>query len=536
MSRQGRILIVDDLETWRSVLGGTLERSGFHVETATSIADARERMVDSFFHLIVLDIRMQDSDQDNEEGIQLLRELDRYGLNEAMKVIILSAYGTKEQMRTAFRDLKVTDFLSKDTFDNLDFLSQVRQMFNQEMQINLNLVTHWQQISGSEQAVLNVAIAGTRIKRNTPQHLRAAAELDDLLCRLFYEAESLLIRPLTAGRSGAGVLWVQPFFTAGGGQSVAVKYGDVHAIEEEQRRFRAHVQPFIGGGRSTTVRDARRTAQLGGIAYSFLGTAGDQLEDFGSFYQQAELPAITDILERLFRETCGGWYANPGRLQLCNLTEEYQQLLNFTPEKLEEAHIERLKSVQGKQKLTFTALESERTFANPISAIAGQALLRSTYICTTHGDLNEHNILVDPSGHSWLIDFLRTGPGHILRDVALLDTSVRFHLLTANEATLAERFQMEEVLCKAERFSQIEQLPTELPNTNPSLANAYATTLSLRKIARRLVAQNTSDDISEYSIALFYYAVNTIRFYGLPVVQREHALLSASLLAERLGL
>jgi len=34
-----------------------------------------------------------------------------------MKVIILSAFGTKEQMREAFRDYKVADFLSKDNFN-----------------------------------------------------------------------------------------------------------------------------------------------------------------------------------------------------------------------------------------------------------------------------------------------------------------------------------------------------------------------------------------------------------------------------------
>ncbi len=59
--------------------------------------------------------------------------------------------------------------------------------------------------------------------------------------------------------------------------------------------------------------------------------------------------------------------------------------------------------------------------------------------------------------------------------------------------------------------------------------------MHLRTLAHKLVAQNPGDDISEYYIALFYNAVNTLRFYGLSSAQREHALLSASLLADQLG-
>lgn len=54
-------------------------------------------------------------------------------------------------------------------------------------------------------------------------------------------------------------------------------------------------------------------------------------------------------------------------------------------------------------------------------------------------------------------------------------------------------------------------------------------------IARRLVQQNPGDDMSEYHIASLYTLINTIRLYWLPVAQREHALLAASLLVERLG-
>jgi len=95
---------------------------------------------------------------------------------------------------------------------------------------------------------------------------------------------------------------------------------------------------------------------------------------------------------------------------------------------------------------------------------------------------------------------------------------------------------MEEALCSIKRFSQVEQLIDRFTTMNPALAKAYVTVVHLRSLAHGLVAKNRSDDISEYYIALLYYALNTLRFYSIPVALKEHAVLSASLLVDQLGL
>jgi len=439
-------------------------------------------------------------------------------------------------MRIAFAKHKVVDFLSKDNFTKQLFLESVQQVFSEEVKINLALEIIWQQAAGSEQVVLNLEVNGTRVKRDTPLQKRMAAELDDLLCRLFNQAKSVLVQPLVPGQSGTGVLRAQPFYITGGGRAVIVKFGAVDKIEEEHHNFKKFIQPFVGGGRNTTVLDLSRTAHLGGIIYSLLGVSNDQLEDFGSFYRHADVTQIKEALDRLFLDTCSAWYANPGQLHPHDLTADYRQLLGFTGEKLEQALSERLKSVQGNQKLYFKSLVTKRAFTNPLLATAGLSLVRPTYICTTHGDFNQHNLLVDNIGNMWLIDFQRTGQGHILRDITKLDSEVLFQLLAPEEATLEECLHMEEVLCSIERFSQLEQSAANFPTENRALAKAYATAVHLRTLARKLLAQNPNDDMSEYYIALFYNAVNTLRVYSLPSGQREHALLCASILADRLGL
>jgi len=534
MNRQGRILIVEDLEKWRDEVGASLRRAGFHVDAVASTAEALARMEGDFYHLMVLDIRMEESEPENEEGMELLRKLNEHG--EAMQIMVLSGHSTPEQMREAFRDFDVADFIVKENFNNDVFAAQVSETLSKS-RTKLDLKIHWEPETGLADSVINLSLGSSRVKRDTALQKLVAEELDDLLCRLFFQADSLLVRPLAPGTSGAGVLWVQPFYQTGAGRSVVVKFGDVEKIEKEYANFLEYVQPFVGGGRCTTVLALRRTLHLGGIEYSLLGAADDHIEDFDVFYCRSDIDEIRPVLDRLFTHTCGDWYANLGKLMPHDLTDDYQALLALSLERLEKTLPENLKSVQGKRDLHFKSLSGNASFSNPILALGSHHLRRPTYVCTTHGDFSEHNILVDSTGQTWLIDFLRTGRGHVLRDVAQLDSVVRLHLLAAEDASLDERLEMEKALCGIERFSQVEQLSSGFTTDNKALAKTFATVVHLRTIARRLVAQNPRDEINEYYIALLYYALNTIRFMeALRTVQREHALLCASLLADRLGL
>jgi CheY-like chemotaxis protein len=535
VKRPGRILVVDDQEEWTEILKHALSAAGFKVDTAHSTKDAVARLEAAPYHLLVLDIRMEDSDETNVQGMDLLRDLHNSQMGAATYVVMHSAYSTPDQMREAFASHHVADFLRKEQFrDGLDFLDTVRRVFAERVQSNLDLDITWEQVGGAEEAVLNVIVGGERVKRDTPLHALAATELDDLLCRLFHTATSIQVKPLTQGHGGSGVLLVRPFYTDGAGRQVVVKFGDVLKIDNEGKNYKKYVQPFVGSGRSTAVFDLRRTARLGGIVYSFVGTDVRNFESFESFYHRADAWQIRGALTRLFDDTCGPWYANAGTLRDHDLTADYQTLLGFTPEKLERAVQEKLKSVQGKDRIRIEPL-GDRTFTNPILAMSDRHLHEATYVCTTHGDFNEGNILLDEAGNSWLIDFEKTGPGHILRDVAKLDSVVRFQLLGPEDATLDERLVMEEALCKAKRLGEEADLVANVGTENPALLKAYTVVAHLREIARALIARKGSDT-REYHIAALYFALGTLRYYSLPTIQRQHAILSASLLADRLGL
>lgn len=536
MTRIGRILVMDDEAKWREEISAALRRGGYAVDTVSTTAEAVARVQQGLYHVLILDIRMVDPDESNVEGMDFLATLEQLGLLEAMEIIMLSAYGTKDQMRKAFRQYKVADFQTKEDFSGRAFVESMHQLFYEKVRRNGDLDIHWQKIEGPSQAVVDITIGEKRVKRDTPLQERVAFELDDLLRRLFYRASSILVAPMIPGRSGASVLRVQPFYAAGRGEPVVVKFGYFRMIEQEHNNYRRCVEPFIGGARHTAVIERRRTPSIGGIVYSLLGATNLQIQDLGTYYREASTGEIKKVLNHLFLDTCANWYTNRGPLLPHDLTADLQKLLGFSTESLQKARLDRLNSVQGTDRLQFPGISEGRTFVNPITALEGQRFVRSTYVCITHGDLNDANVLVDSEGHTWLIDFLRTGEGHILRDIAELDTVIRLQTLAPDQATLAERLAMEETLAQCSRFDQVEHLLANFPTENRALAKTFATSVHLRTVAQKIMAQGANSDISEYYIALMYFALNTIRFYSLPKIQREHALLCASVLAERLGL
>lgn len=537
--RSGRILVVDDEERWRELLLDTLSSDGFEVDTAASKPEALALLSARLYHLAVLDIRMELQDSYNEQGMELLRELEYLQYGEVIRVIILSAFGSEEQMREAFRDYRAADFVDKKkNFLDTVFLERVRDSFR-TMEINLDLEISWQRGSSALKAVEGLTIEGSRIRaaRDAAVAERCALELEDLFCRLFHNARQLLLHPLgAAGLSGTGVLWAQPVYDHGGGRAVVVKFGAAGLIEKEYRNFVKYVQPYVGGGRSTHAQTRRRTPRLGGIVYSLLGEEGEQLEDFATFYRRSDTAAVLQAIDHLFGNTCKAWYASPGHVHILDLTRRYTEGLGIKPEALERAWREGLKTVQGKDQLHFSGLTGRRTVRNPFPFLAGQSIEVSSYEIITHGDFNDQNILVDAGGRCWLIDFQGTGPGHILRDIAQLDAAVRIRLLPPEEATLDERLALEEALNAPDSFRLAATLASQPFAGNQALSKVYATCAHLRGLAARLVAGNPTADIAEYYAASLFSSLNMIRFLALPHLTREHALLSAGLFAERLGL
>jgi DNA-binding NtrC family response regulator len=117
---RGKVLIVDDYGDWRGLLSGLLEREG-HLVHAVATREEALAFIDENkdLDLAVLDIRLVDMDETNEDGIRLLAEI-RKRLSFT-RVIMITGYGTMETQRKAFKQYQAFDFFSKAQFDSDEF-------------------------------------------------------------------------------------------------------------------------------------------------------------------------------------------------------------------------------------------------------------------------------------------------------------------------------------------------------------------------------------------------------------------------------
>ena len=135
---RGKVLIVDDYSDWRNMLSGLLEREGHQAEVVGTL-DAALTYIDenNELDLVVLDIRLVETEENNEDGMHLLAEI-RKRLSFT-RVIMVTGYGTMETQRRAFREFQAFDFFSKGQFDSEEF----RRSFQEAIEISIRDRKAW---------------------------------------------------------------------------------------------------------------------------------------------------------------------------------------------------------------------------------------------------------------------------------------------------------------------------------------------------------------------------------------------------------
>jgi CheY-like chemotaxis protein len=123
------ILVVDDLRDWRNTIGGLLVDEGYEVCAAGSADEALQVLAEKPFDLAVIDIRLDETDEKNREGLDLAARIKRDWQNT--KVVLITGYDTTEIMGRAFaRDGGeqpiVKDYVSKTKTEEL--VVRVRQV------------------------------------------------------------------------------------------------------------------------------------------------------------------------------------------------------------------------------------------------------------------------------------------------------------------------------------------------------------------------------------------------------------------------
>lgn len=113
-----RILVVDDVKDWQITLSGLLEDEGYEVMAVGNRESALEAIETNKFALAVIDIRLDETDEENTGGIDLAGEVKR--LQSNLPVVIITGYETPDYIARAFKPDEGGQSLAADFVRKMD--------------------------------------------------------------------------------------------------------------------------------------------------------------------------------------------------------------------------------------------------------------------------------------------------------------------------------------------------------------------------------------------------------------------------------
>lgn len=116
------VLVVDDVNDWRITIRGLLQDEGYRVQVAETAEEALAFLEADRFDLAVIDIRLDETNEDDTEGITLAENI--YLQWPEVRIIIITGYDTSGTLDKAMKPTPtgrlVHDYiLKKDTHTHL---------------------------------------------------------------------------------------------------------------------------------------------------------------------------------------------------------------------------------------------------------------------------------------------------------------------------------------------------------------------------------------------------------------------------------
>jgi hypothetical protein len=262
---------------------------------------------------------------------------------------------------------------------------------------------------------------------------------------------------------------------------------------------------------------------LGGVLYAFLDTRVNDLCSFSTFYRQHENPdTILRPLRHLLHDVWGDFYRDAGE-PTHPLFEAYDKVLRLT---------QRMSGAEAQNLPWPLELEGlPQELPNPVVWVQrhkdGDVPL--TRLAITHGDLHGDNLFVSPD-HAWVIDFERSGPGPILRDVTELEVDILTRLVAPACTDPGAYYRLAVALVyPTDPIALLDAVKgTDLDSET---AKALYTIQGLRALAHEVI-QFT--DQREYLWGLLLDALFVALLHEEPTLQQERALILSAVLCSRL--
>lgn len=520
---QPEILLVEDLENFYSPVMRWLEEGGYKVTLATSREEAVAALLEWRFHLAIIDIRLEDSDAENEEGMALLDEIEARGLADLLPCIIFSGHTQKRHLLIAMKR-RVAGVLEKEPGYLSELMTMVDEIFQKQIQIKFDLAYDGPSAERLAQVAAQVRWEGG----GKPASGLLTMQIRDLIGHLFHEAERVYLSPMEPGLTGAVVTRARPTWTRGTGPSYALKFSRREKVKIEEKNYEQHVRKFIPPN-TIVLAETAYARDLGVLQYTYAGGDIQPLVEFDAYYREQPTEQVAASVRALFETTCRFWFRR--RENVYNhLPTLYYKAFDLTEEKLVRRIREVVPMYEPQQEL-YSLGPLPFMMINPLHWLAhhyGQCEMEA-YFSITHGDMTGRNIMVDEHNVCWLIDFYRTYPSHILRDFVILETDIKYRLLSAptNDAFVA----LEKFLLQANTGDTVL-------DGSSDLQKAATVIQVLREVGQefaRMPGAPVEATRREYLLSLLMATLNVVRLRHIRPGRKRQALLAASLICDELG-
>jgi CheY-like chemotaxis protein len=515
-----RVLIVDNNERVKNMYKELITHWGFSPVLAQGIGnglleDARRKVREHRCQLALVDLRLVDDlDEEDVSGMRLVPEI------KPATSLIVSASVDIANIRLS-DEIGAASYIGK---------GEGPKVLKEKLQREAGkLCASRKEISiGPDDILVHIS---SILCENIPQEYHD--QIIDTFVRLFPNAKKLRLERLgteasvTVPRPKSVILKVYE----DNKQPVIVKLARAHKMSIELDRFQNYIQGYLKGYFHPLLSNPIILWDLGGAIYTSLGSTDSHT--FSKFYNEASFPDIEYSLTHFFCETWSPLYAEPKKCKNVSLFNEYCKVWG------KEWYDRVCKfNAPNPREIMGNALQKDVFPINPIvwlqenigdKAEEDKSMTTYTALAVTHGDLHGDNLLIDDRHNAWVIDFERSGEGHILQDFVELEGDIINRLLSSSEH-LPSFYQLcmyvtQNIELKA--FDGVDHI------TDLIVKKSIQTISLLRKLARET---SGISDARQYLLGLLFNTLFRATIIGNSAQQisQYRALMLASIICHRL--
>mgnify|MGYP001065743686 FL=1 len=535
------ILLADNLAKALETRAEFLQKAGYRVIKAGTYDDALHHLCDSWVHLAVLDMRLVDDDDTEDESGLELAEDERF---RAIPKIILTGFPTYASVREALTPFsdgtpKAVAFLAKE--EGLDaLLEAIASAFRNHVRRDRDLKIVWNQPPALSFHHMAAVFEPGGDPANLPARL---AELEDLLRKLFYGVGQITLLGTAWQRPGRLALEVLAYYPNDEARYL-VTCGEAGGILAEYART---PQITLQGQPNLHPLLKAETHRYAALAWQFPAADVD-VQSFERFFLENGERKVSTALEQLFQSTLAPWHAQtPPSQAETGLAQAYRQRLTdaqaLTPASLEQLipTLSRAASAARLPLVTATAQQISyhfpsglvRSFANPAPYLEpGRLPDPPARLGICLNSLAVDTLLVSRAGQPWVTDFSCLGPAPRWNDFVALETAIRFNLIPSSDLLALHSMELQ--------LLALDSLSDSFPLSNVELECKPAVNAILA--IRRQATERIGTDSLPYHLGLFFHTLQGCTPELLLIRQPKkvlagllHRLMFAGMLAEKIA-